>query len=394
MKRYIRSYTEADGYWYLSRHGVGPGCWPKDAKMMEYKEHPENAYKCYVKLDRMLTGEELKEYDLKEEMPADVEGASNTEYFANLVNGSKNTKSSIESLDAELEAAVGKFMCSPEVGFDSEENPDDKYAVYWKDYCQVLVAEPGEDGYSEVRVNAEIGYESFESLFEIINPIIEKYDKDAYFDMEAPGRAVAYVKIGNGTESITSATQVPDGVDMTENQYAQFLGAIKAIDKKGASTLDDLEEGLESEFELVELDDYTSGELLAAMNELKLIDKYHLRDYYNRLFNGSGDSISDDDDDKSDMFDQASTDEAYDIEEAAASELGVYFDFSSIRYHDGTVFIYSDPNHENDSDIWMGDDDAEVGSVDYQSWAYALANAVQNNNPKKFIDFVKSEISQ
>lgn len=76
MKRYIRSYTEADGYWYLSRHGVGPGCWPKDAKMMEYKEHPTNAYKCYVKLDRMLTTQELKDYDLKEEMPSDVEGSS------------------------------------------------------------------------------------------------------------------------------------------------------------------------------------------------------------------------------------------------------------------------------------------------------------------------------
>ena len=85
MKRYIHSnYSPADGYWYLCRHGVGPGCWPKDAKMLEYKEHPTNGWKCYVKLDRFLTTSELKEYDLKEEVPEDVEGS--TKYLADMVN--------------------------------------------------------------------------------------------------------------------------------------------------------------------------------------------------------------------------------------------------------------------------------------------------------------------
>lgn len=70
MKRYIKAnYTPEDGYWYLSRHGIGPGCWPRGVMMLEYEEHPTNAYKCYVKLDRMLTSQELKDYDLTECMP-------------------------------------------------------------------------------------------------------------------------------------------------------------------------------------------------------------------------------------------------------------------------------------------------------------------------------------
>ena len=67
MKRMIISPTE--GYWYLCRHGIGPGCWPTDAQMIKYKEHPSNPYKCYVLLDRMLTTQELQDYDLKEEIP-------------------------------------------------------------------------------------------------------------------------------------------------------------------------------------------------------------------------------------------------------------------------------------------------------------------------------------
>lgn len=56
-------------YWYLSRHGLGPGTIPKGVHVLEYKEHPFDAFKCYIRLSRVLTIEELKEYELKEEKP-------------------------------------------------------------------------------------------------------------------------------------------------------------------------------------------------------------------------------------------------------------------------------------------------------------------------------------
>ena len=63
-------YEELDGRWYLFSHGSGPGTIPKDVMIIEIKDHPTNKYKFYGKLSRVLTTEELKEYCLKEEMPA------------------------------------------------------------------------------------------------------------------------------------------------------------------------------------------------------------------------------------------------------------------------------------------------------------------------------------
>lgn len=52
-------------------------------------------------------------------------------------------------------------------------------------------------------------------------------------------------------------------------------------------------------------------------------------------------------------------------EEEVMSELGLYLDFSSVRNGHGPVFIYSDPNNENNSDMWMGDDEAYIDKLDY-----------------------------
>ena len=215
MKRYIRANFEPqDGYWYLSRHGVGPGCWPRGVQMLEYKEHPDNAYKCYVKLDRMLTTDELNTYDLKEEMPADVEGSSSTKYMANLVNAASTAEADAYEDDPQwdnadesevnhddladiknaVSNAVHDYMCGPQGGFDEVADPDDKYSMPWTDYAQIEVNDAG-NNWIEVRVNAELSYEGFENMFELLNPVVERWDDEAYFDMEDSGRAVAMINM-------------------------------------------------------------------------------------------------------------------------------------------------------------------------------------------------------
>ena len=106
----------------------------------------------------------------------------------------KSSKS-ISTLKGDLTNAVKEYMCGPKGGFDLEPDPNDRYSMYWGDYAVVKVGEPNKDGYAEVRINAELDYDSFEDLFELANPVLESYDKDAYFEMEDPGRAVAYVKV-------------------------------------------------------------------------------------------------------------------------------------------------------------------------------------------------------
>lgn len=63
------TYAEPDGYWYLSKHGVGPGMIPRGVSVLEVVDHPTSRYKCYIKLDRFLTTQELRDYELKEEAP-------------------------------------------------------------------------------------------------------------------------------------------------------------------------------------------------------------------------------------------------------------------------------------------------------------------------------------
>ena len=68
MKRMIKATTE-DGYWYLFRHGSGPGTMPSGVHMLETKDHPTNQWKFYAKLDRALTSEECDYYDLTADVP-------------------------------------------------------------------------------------------------------------------------------------------------------------------------------------------------------------------------------------------------------------------------------------------------------------------------------------
>lgn len=50
-----------------------------------------------------------------------------------------------------------------------------------------------DDGRTIVEVRAELSYDGMWELAEVLNPIVAKYDKEAYFDMEEPGIMTAYL---------------------------------------------------------------------------------------------------------------------------------------------------------------------------------------------------------
>ena len=75
-------------------------------------------------------------------------------------------------------------MTSPDFGYDAE---------YVDDYSRVEVKRVEDK--VKVEIRAEVTFEGLTELGEACNPIIEKYDKESYFEPEQPGITNAYLVI-------------------------------------------------------------------------------------------------------------------------------------------------------------------------------------------------------
>lgn len=67
LRRMIHASVDTGlNYWYLTKHGLGPGTIPQGVTVID---HIDDMWDTYILLDRMLNTEELQTYDLKEVMP-------------------------------------------------------------------------------------------------------------------------------------------------------------------------------------------------------------------------------------------------------------------------------------------------------------------------------------
>lgn len=99
-----------------------------------------------------------------------------------IVNESVLNEGVVGRLYDQLRSTVYKVMTSPEFGF-----PDDEV----DDYSVVVVKDDGDRIKAEVR--AELSYDDLWTLKDACDPIVQKFDPDAYFDMEDSGIIVAYI---------------------------------------------------------------------------------------------------------------------------------------------------------------------------------------------------------
>ena len=125
----------------------------------------------------------------------------------------KFIKSSIEfpQLEQELKDALFDYMISQ--GFEEDEVDE---------YSGVEVETTSE--YTKYTIYAELSYNGMMDLLEALDPIIQKYDSDAYFDMETTGRAVAYIY----SESAKKQMEFDSNVDI----YHMYLDTINEFLKK------------------------------------------------------------------------------------------------------------------------------------------------------------------
>ena len=54
-------------FWYYTKHGLGPGTIPRDVQVLDVKE--DDNWGTYIKLDKVLTTDELNKYEIKEKIP-------------------------------------------------------------------------------------------------------------------------------------------------------------------------------------------------------------------------------------------------------------------------------------------------------------------------------------
>lgn len=101
-----------------------------------------------------------------------------------IINESMSNDEVIERLYNQLESAVHKVMLSPKFGF-----LDGNVEEYSK---VIVVSEDGDRIKAEIR--AESGYDDLWALKDACDPIVQKYDPDAYFDMLDSGIIVAYIE--------------------------------------------------------------------------------------------------------------------------------------------------------------------------------------------------------
>lgn len=91
------------------------------------------------------------------------------------------TKSnSMGTILSKIKQAVKKVMTSPSFGFE----PDDV-----DEYSAVEVDPSG-----RIEVRAEVDYDGLMELCDALNPIVEHYDQDSYFEPVAPGIIEAYIE--------------------------------------------------------------------------------------------------------------------------------------------------------------------------------------------------------
>lgn len=117
---------------------------------------------------------------------------------------------SIDTLEQKVKSKIQKVLQRPDFGFTEKDI---------NDYTVVEISQ--EDIGTKVQVRAELDYEAFEKLIDELNPIVQAYDKNSYFEMEEPGIASAILSTKNNkiTEGLSVNETIRDLVSQINKWF-------------------------------------------------------------------------------------------------------------------------------------------------------------------------------
>lgn len=112
----------------------------------------------------------------------------------------------MDQILSEIKSKLKEIMTSYQFGYDDNE---------WEDYSGADIYLDNR-GYIVITVYAEVSYKGLVKIMDALNPIVEKYDSDAYFDAETSGRCSAYIDPDN----IPSNMYPYDDIQNSEKIYS------------------------------------------------------------------------------------------------------------------------------------------------------------------------------
>lgn len=125
-----------------------------------------------------------------------------------------------EGLQDEIYTKAIEVMMSPNFGFSKEEA---------EAYTYVDVYDSDEHDATVVELRAEVSYDGMMELALACDPIVAKYDEDAYFDMDSPGIAVAYIRnnyIQSTTYDYGGAYDIESDMFFTKEEITDWADSV------------------------------------------------------------------------------------------------------------------------------------------------------------------------
>lgn len=185
------STTSSSRYWYFTRHGVQPGSVPKYVNILDIVDKPEGSY---FLADGVILTKDLRDYDIKERKPEDSVTSST------LIKSKGNTNEYSDVLEEIREQCSTKLIhIMSQYGFDETEA---------KEYSRVD-ASIYDDKYGRIEIGCELDYDGLMRVCQELDPIVQAYDPDSYFEPVDPGIAAAWVTLEKA--SIDSSSNIQAG---------------------------------------------------------------------------------------------------------------------------------------------------------------------------------------
>lgn len=119
------------------------------------------------------------------------------------------------------------------------------------DYMVVVVNSAG--GRTHVEVRAELSYRGLEKLMNVLDPIVQKYDPDSYFEPVEPGIIEAYLDVD---EAVISSTNIDGDEFETDQRWYVYDESDNCVSDEFHSEDDAIEWAKENEYPTVKVHRY------------------------------------------------------------------------------------------------------------------------------------------